>query len=179
MTDTKPARLALPTLRLDYTAGTFLNTLTGEQSESIDGVVLAYREDRVLWPTIGENYGLPLCVNGSEFGPCRCAFADWGKDGTPPDCAEELSFLLWQETQLVVLTARRSQIKPLVQYVEMQNLLREPLHAQRITVDMRPGDGGDLHRLRLRPQDFLDTADRDRLGRVAERVGQAFGGEDA
>lgn len=174
MTDTTN-RPTLPTFALDYGAGTFTNTLTGEQTLQITGVLLGHRQDRVLWPTIGELPRLPLCVNGSEFGPCLCAWADWGKDGSPPECSEELSVLLWQDdgAQVVTLTARRSQVRVLDQYLGMKATLGGLLHDQRITLGMKPGGEG-LHRLTLLPGEGLEQVAQGRMAGVAERV-QASG----
>ena len=166
--------LALPTIRMDYAEGTFINMLTGERAAEVSGIVLAYREDRVLWPTLSEKDRRPLCVNGSEFGPCLCGFADWGPSGEAPDCAEEVSVLLWLNTQLATLTARRSHIKVLTQYIEMQNVLGQPLHAQRVTLGMCPGENG-LHRLVLMPENYLNRAEQEKMLALAVKVGGKFG----
>ena len=178
MTDTTPTRPVLPSLSLDYATGAFTNTLTGETTPAIDAVVLAYRDDRVLYPTIGEAPNLPLCVNGSTYGPCPCAFAEFGPKGEAPDCAEELTLLLWQDdgAQVVTLTARRSQVKTITRFLEMKSLLTGVLHDQRVSIRMTP-EGG-LHRLTLLPGDRLDEGTVSRLGAVAQRVQAtgAFGG---
>ncbi|GBF05865.1 hypothetical protein DAERI_060125 [Deinococcus aerius] len=170
MTDAT-TRPTLPTLALDYEAGLFTNTLTGEFAPEISGIVLAYREGRTLWPSEGEQPRLPLCVDGNTFGPpCPCPFADWGRDGTPPECAEELTLLLWQDepAQVVTMTARRSMLKVIDQYLNMKALLGGTLHDQRITLRMTRGDG--LHRLTLLPGPVLEQVEQARLGGVAERV---------
>lgn len=175
---TLPIRPTLPSLALDYDAGLLTNTLTGENGEAVYGVLLAYREDRALWPTIGELPRLPICVNGSEFGPCLCAFADWGKDGTPPDCTEELTVLLWMDdgAQVMTLTARRSQVKTLTRYLDMKAMLGGILHDQYVTIQMTPEGAG--HRLTLLPGLLVDGETRERLGAVSERIvaSGAFGG---
>lgn len=171
---TQTEKPTLPSLALDYKQGTMTNTMTGESAQSISGVVLAYRTDRVLWPTLGELPRLPLCVNGSEFGPCPCAFADWGSDGTPPDCSEELNLLLWDDAgaQVMVLPARRSHAKTIDKYLDMKALLGGILHDQQVTIRMTAG--GDLHRLTLLPGELLDADATKRMGDVAARV-QASG----
>ncbi|GGO24869.1 hypothetical protein [Deinococcus humi] len=167
---TKPIRPTLPTLALDYDAGILTNTMTGEYGEAVYGVVLAFREDRALWPTIGELPRLPICVNGSEFGPCLCAFADWGKDGTPPDCTEELTLLLWMDdgAQVMTLTARRSQVKTLTRYLDTKAMLGGILHDQYVTIRMTPEGAG--HRLTLLPGELVDREAQARLAGVAERA---------
>ncbi|MGM9319810.1 hypothetical protein [Deinococcus aquaticus] len=164
------APLNLPALQLDYDAGTFTNTLTGEFGPEITAVVLAYREGRILWPSAGELPRLPLCVDGSTYGPCPCAFADWGKDGAAPDCAEDITLLLWQDdnAQVVTLAARRSMTRVLEQYLNMKALLGGVLHDQVVTLRMTPGDG--LHRLTLLPGASLASDVQDRLATVAQRV---------
>jgi hypothetical protein len=173
---TQTERPALPAYHLDYTAGRFVNTLTGETSTTAKGVILGYREGRVLWPSPGELPVLPLCVDGSTYGPCRCAFADWGPQGQAPDCSEELSVLLWQTTQVVVLTARRSQLRVLTQFIEMKALLGQPLHDQHVTISMVPAVTGDLHRLTLTPGAILPESESIQLAAVAERVRGTFEG---
>lgn len=164
------APMNLPSLNLNYTNGTFTNTLTGEFSSEVQGVLLAYRESRTLWPSPGELPRLPLCVNGSVYGPCLCAFAVWGADGRAPECSEELTVLLWQERgeQVVTLTARRSMMRVLDQFLNMKALLGGVLHDQRVTLRILPGDG--MHRLSLLPGDILDQAAQTRMAQLADRM---------
>ena len=176
-------RPALPALSLDYAAGLLTNTLTGESASHISGVVLAWRSDRVLYPTISEQHKLPICVNGSTYGPCLCGFADWGKDGSPPDCAEELTLLLWQDdgAQVVTLTARRSQVRTISQYLDMKAVIDGVLHDQRVTVRMTPDntvDGPAWYRLTLMPGEKLESQQTEQMAAVAGRVTAtgAFGG---
>lgn len=166
---------ALPAYALDYEAGLLTNTLTGEFGPNISGVVLAYREDRALYPTLGELPRLPLCVNGSEYGPCLCPFADFGPRGEAPDCSEELTLLLWMDdgAQVVTVTARRTMVKTIDQYLNMKALLGGILHDQRVEIRMTPDTGG-LHRLTLLPGEWLDKATTERLAQVAQRI-QASG----
>lgn len=161
----------LPALSLDYSTGTFTNTLTGETAHEVTGVVLASREDRVLWPGAVNPDPRPECVNGSKFGPCtECQFAHWSPSGQPPVCTQELSFLLWQDEggQLVTLTGRRTQLKVLDSFLGTKALTSGVLHDQRVTVGMKP-DGG-LHRLIVLPGAFLEQGESDRLGAVAQRA---------
>lgn len=177
-----PTRPVLPSLSLDYATGAFTNTLTGETSQAIDAVVLAYRDDRVLYPTIGEDWKNPLCVNGSTYGSapsgCPCGFAEFGPKGEAPECATELTLLLWQDegAQVVTLTARRSQVKTIERFLEMKSLLTGVLHDQRVSIRMTPERG--LHRLTLQPGEHLDEDTSRRLGETAQRVQHtgAFGG---
>lgn len=178
MTDLAPTRPLLPSFSLDYTSGLFTNTLTGEQVTSVEAVVLAYREDRVLYPTLDENWKQALCVNGSAYGPCTCLFAAFGPKGEAPECATELTLLLWQDdgAQVVTLTARRSQVKTVERFLEMKSMLSGVLHDQRVSIRMTPESG--LHRLTVQPGELLDQATADRLGKTAQRVQAtgAFGG---
>lgn len=170
MTNPSNARPTLPALSLDYQAGRFTNTLTGESDHEVIGVPLAYRTDRVLYPTSGEAYPLPICVNGSEYGPCLCKWAEWGANGEPPECTDELTLLLWMDegAQVVTLTARRSQVKTLEQYLGMKAALSGLLHDQRITIRMTPE--GELHRLTILPRELLDEKQIADMGARVERV---------
>lgn len=175
MTDTT-IRPTLPTLALDYAAGTFTNTLTGEQHQEVVGVPLAYREGRTLWPSPQNPDPRPECVDGSVYGPCvECGLKEFGPDREAPPCSEELTLLLWQDEggQVVTLTARRTQARVLEQYLGMKAFLGGLLHDQRVTLRMTPGDG--LHRLTLLPGEMLDTKALAAMGAVAERV-RASGG---
>lgn len=176
MTDTQ--RPTLPAFSLDYAAGTFTNTLTGEQFTEITGTVLAQREGRVLWPISHNPDPRPECVDGSRYGPCQeCFSAEWGPNGEPPACSEELTLLLWlpADFQVVELTGRRTQVKVIEQWLGMKALLTGSLHDQEITIGMKPGDG--LHRLVLLPGDEHDEATLARMTALAERVQAAgFGG---
>lgn len=165
---------ALPAYTLNYEDGVLTNTLTGEYGPNISGVVLAYRNDRALYPTIGELPRLPLCVNGSVYGPCLCAFADFGPRGEAPDCSEELTLLLWMDegAQVVTLTARRTMVRTVEQYLNMKALLGGILHNQRVEIRMTPDSG--LHRLTLLPGELLDRETTERMAEVAGRV-QASG----
>lgn len=169
-TNTNNTHSKLPALSLDYQAGRFANTLTGEAAQEVVGIPLAYRNDRVLYPTAGEAYPLPLCVNGSEYGPCLCQWAQWGPQGEPPECTEELTMLLWMDegAQVVTLTARRSQVKTLEQYLGMKAALSGVLHDQRITIRMTP-EGG-LHRLTLLPGETLPEKQVADMAARVERV---------
>lgn len=170
MTDTTN-RPNLPTLALDYGAGTFTNTLTGEQTSEVIGVPLAYREGRTLWPSPQNPDPRPECVDGDTYGPCRdCGLKEFGPHGEAPPCSEELTLLLWQDdgAQVVTLTARRTQLKVLEQYLGMKAMLVGLLHDQRITLGMKAGDG--LHRLTLLPGDMLDLKAQERMAALAERV---------
>lgn len=181
MTDpqpTQPTRPTLPTFSLDYNTGTFTNTLTGEQLQEITAVVLAQREGRVLWPSLSNPDPRPECVDGSTYGPCfDCRFADWGKNGEPPVCTEELTLLLWlpADFQVVELTARRSQVRTIEQWLGMKAVVSGTLHDQEVTISMKPGDG--LHRLVLLPGRVLEQAELTRMDELAGRVQQfGFGG---
>lgn len=177
MTDTQ-TRPTLPTFSLDYAAGTFTNTLTGEQTTEITAVVLAQREGRVLWPSSLNPDPRPECVDGSKYGPCQeCRFADWGENGEPPVCSEELTLLLWlpADFQLVELTARRSQVKTIEQWLGMKALVSGTLHDQEVTIRMK--SGGGLHRLVLLLGRGLEGAELARMDELAGRVQQfGFGG---
>ncbi|AAF12342.1 hypothetical protein [Deinococcus radiodurans] len=174
MTDTRPT---LPAFSLDYSAGTFTNTLTGEQFTEITAVVLAQREGRVLWPSSLNPDPRPECVDGSKYGPCQeCRFADWGENGEPPVCSEELTLLLWlpADFQLVELTARRSQVRVIEQWLGMKAMLSGILHDQEVTVSMKPGDG--LHHLVLLPGRGLEEKEVGRMNELVVRA-ERFGFE--
>jgi hypothetical protein len=177
---TQPAtKPALPALNLDYSTGMFTNTLTGETGPDVTGVVLAYRTDRILWPSPQNPDPRPECENGTVYGPCHeCQFAAFGRNGEPPVCSEELTLLLWQDdgAQVVTVTGRRSYLKPLEQFLDMKALVTGTLHDQRVTIRMTPGP--DLHRLTLLPGDMLDPDSVGRMAGVAERVQRsgAWGG---
>lgn len=180
MTDTRPT---LPAFSLDYAAGTFTNTLTGEQTTEITAVVLAQREGRVLWPSSLNPDPRPECVDGSKYGPCHeCRFTEWGENGEPPVCSEELTLLLWlpADFQLVELTARRSQVKTIEQWLGMKALVSGTLHDQEVTIRMKPETnllGLTLHRLVLLLGRGLEGAELARMDELAGRVQQfGFGG---
>lgn len=160
----------LPTLQLDYAAGQFVNTMTGETSAEIRGVILGSRNDRVLWPALSATDRRPECVNGSVHGPCeRCQFSSW-LENLPPLCSEELSVLIYDETggQAVVLTGRRTQAQVLDRYLGMKAQTTGLLHDQRVTVAMKPGD--QLHRLIVLPGEILPAADAARMEAMAQRM---------
>ena len=180
---TDPQRPTLPTFSLDYAAGTFTNTLTGEQTTEITAVVLAQREGRVLWPSSLNPDPRPECVDGSKYGPCHeCRFTEWGENGEPPVCSEELTLLLWlpADFQLVELTARRSQVKTIEQWLGMKALVSGTLHDQEVTIRMKPETnllGLTLHRLVLLLGRGLEGAELARMDELAGRVQQfGFGG---
>lgn len=171
MTDAARPTILLPALALDYHAGTFTNTLTGETATEVTGVPLAYREGRTLWPSPQNPDPRPECEDGNVYGPCReCGLKEFGRNGEPPPCSEELTLLLWQDEggQVVTLTGRRTMVKPLEQYLGMKAFLGGLLHDQRVTLRMTPADG--MHRLTLLPGELLDPPMQARMGAVAERV---------
>lgn len=160
----------LPTLQLDYSTGQFVNTMTGETSAEIRGVILGSRTDRVLWPALSAADRRPECVNGSVHGPCdQCQFSAW-LENLPPLCSEELSVLIYDETggQAVVLTGRRTQAQVLDRYLGMKAQTTGQLHDQRVTVTMKPGT--ELHRLIVLPGEFLPAADAARMEAMAQRM---------
>ncbi|BDP42900.1 hypothetical protein DAETH_28690 [Deinococcus aetherius] len=180
MTHTEP-RPTLPTLALNYETGTFVNTLTGEQHSRIEAVVLGYREDRTLYPSLQNPDPRPECVNGSVYGPCvDCGLKEFGPQGEVPPCSEELTLLLWQDehAEVVMLTARRSQVRVLERFLRMKAFLGGELHDQRVTIAMTPHLEGGLNRLVLLPGAPLDGNAQGRMAALVERVraSGAFGG---
>lgn len=173
-----PSSVKLPVYRPDYTLGQFANTMTGEIVSSIEAVVLDYREDRVLWDTWSGRVQPPLCVNGSELGPCdTCSFAQW-ENGQPPACSEKLSLLLSENGMLSVLTARRSMLRPVEQWIGMMAASGTPLFAQSVRIGMRhappvPGTG-DLFRLALVPADVLATGTQTEMRALRDKARSLF-----
>ena len=179
MTNTEQTtRPTLPTMSLNYQDGCFVNSMTGEKLEEIQGVILAKRRGRVLWPSSLNPDPRPECVDGSKYGPCsECRYAQWGRNGEPPECSEELTLLMWQgdEHQVVEVTARRSQVRIIEQWLGMKAMLDGRLHDQAVTVRMKPEDG--LHRLILLPGAFLQGAEKTRLEELAGRMASLGGFE--
>ena len=180
-TPEKPLHLRLPAYRIDYLAGHFASTQSGEITTHLTGVILAYREDRILWPSSNDANPTPLCANGSQFGPCyACEYARWGRDSTPPPCGEELTVLLREMTGTVsTVTARRSMMRAIEQYIGMQELLDQPIFAQTVQLALTPGqqraeNEPALHALRLLPGSYLESGELDRMGELAGRVDRAF-----
>ena len=176
-----PLHLRLPAFRIDYAAGQFANSQSGEIEQSLTGVILAYREDRALWPNLNDPNPTPVCVNGSKFGPCyTCPHLTWGRDGSPPTCTPELTILLQlTEGSVATLTARRSMMRPIDQYLNMCSLLGTELHAQRVTLSLTPNVSEiqgqpPFHSLRLMPGEYVERAELERLAVIAGKVGDQF-----
>ncbi len=176
-----PLHLRLPAYRIDYQAGRFTNTQSGEIEDTLTGVVLAYREDRVLWPRLSDPNPLPNCVNGSKYGPCvTCRYAQFGRDNTPPECSAELTVLLRTTINgVATVTARRSMVRPLDEYIAMQELLGQELYSQKVTLKLTSGAArqegeAPFHVLRVVPGEYLDSAQLAREGAVSVQVAKLF-----
>lgn len=178
MTQTEPTRLNLPVYKIDYAEGTFTHTMTGENVVEIEGVVLDYSEDRVLWSD-EDAAPLPVCVNGSNFGPCEtCEYKDF-VGGEPPLCSEEISLLVAQGPLLTVVTARRSMVRPVEQFINMLAMSATPLFAQKVTLSLRPqpprpGEKSGLHRLAVLPGDLLSVDEQGRMRALRDVAREDF-----
>ncbi|GEM44808.1 hypothetical protein [Deinococcus cellulosilyticus] len=159
MTGTPEPRI--PIIRVDYQAGIFFNTMTGEVLQEISGaIMLEFQKNWVLWPEWTGRASMPMCVDGSDTtrGKCEdCKLRQWHLE-TPPRCSEELSVVLQTGNMLVLLVARRGMSRPLEQWIEMQNIMGNPLHGQELTLrlikDYR-NPNAELHRISVLPGRFL------------------------
>ncbi|GEM48816.1 hypothetical protein [Deinococcus cellulosilyticus] len=151
----------IPIIRVDYQAGHFFNTMTGEILQEIPGAVMInFQKNWVLWPEWTGKPTMPMCVAGSDKtrGNCEeCRLRQWQGD-TPPRCSEELSVVLQTGNMLVLLVSRRGMSRPLEQWIEMQNIMGNPLHGQELTLrlikDYR-NSNAELHRIAVLPGRFL------------------------
>lgn len=151
----------IPIIRVDYQAGIFFNTMTGEVLQEISGaVMLEFQKNMVLWPEWTGKPSMPMCVDGSDTtrGSCeQCKLRQWQGE-TPPRCTEELSVVLQHNNMLVLLVARRGMSRPLEQWIDMQSLMKNPLHGQELTLrlikDYR-NPNAELHRISVLPGRFL------------------------
>lgn len=150
----------IPVIRVDYQSGKFINTMTGEVSDSLqDVLMLEWQKEQVLWPEWAGKASLPMCVNGSDKtrGPCeQCRLRLWQGE-TPPMCTEELSVVLQVGNSIALLVARRSMMRPIDQWIGMQDMMGNPLFGQELSLNLIKDyrNSGDLHRIAVIPGRFL------------------------
>lgn len=98
-------RIAQPTNRQDWTPGRFVESLSEEAFESLEGVVaLKLSKSRVWFEDSGD--GQPTCASDDFIKPSTriedpvapfcgdCPNSQWGPDRQPPICNETWNFLL-------------------------------------------------------------------------------------
>jgi hypothetical protein len=104
--------------------GAIVNTLTGEQWDSLDMIVIVYLpHTRVMWPEQFSADSEPLCVSddgghpsrGSDMlaGPCKvCPMAQF-VEGKKPRCADQRNFLVYlpEIGEAAILTLQSTAIK--------------------------------------------------------------------
>ncbi len=85
--------------------------------------------------------------------------------------------LYLNEGSVATLTARRSMMRPIDQYLNMCALLGTEPHAQRVTLTLQPSahDAQILfHHLRLVPGEYVEQSELERLSALARQVDVQF-----
>jgi len=156
-----------PTSRIEAgQAGQFYFTLTGRVVDNINAVLLKMTKSRVYWPK-GKLDADPICASDDARVPrpgmdapaatcAECPFAQWGDDGSPPECSLTYNFLavdIDDEDTPFIISLHGTSVKHARAVLSAFVLKRKPLWSRPVVISTVrvTNDKGTFYEVLLQP----------------------------